>query len=109
MNLLKLALASLRSRKANACLTVAAIAISSMLLLGVERVSQQTRAAFASTISGTDLIVGARSGPANLLLFSVFHIGYPAADVSWQSYTHWRDHDQVSWSIPIALGDSFRG
>lgn len=109
MNLLKLARASLLSRKTNACLTVAAIAISVMLLLGVERVSQQTRAGFANTISGTDLIVGARSGPTNLLLFSVFHIGYPATNVSWESYQHWRDHDQVNWSIPIALGDSFRG
>lgn len=109
MNLLSLAWASLLSRKANAVLTVAAIAISVMLLLGVERVSEQTRAGFANTISGTDLVVGARSGQVNLLLFSVFHIGNPTANVSWQNYQHWRDHDQVAWAVPIALGDSFRG
>lgn len=109
MNLFRLAWASLISRKANALLTVLAIAISVMLLLGVERVSEQTRAGFANTISGTDLIVGARSGPVNLLLFSVFHIGNPAANVNWASYEHWREHDQVAWTIPIALGDSYRG
>lgn len=109
MNLMKLAWASLLSRRANALLTIFAIAISVMLLLGVERVSQQTRTGFANTISATDLIVGARSGQVNLLLFSVFHIGNPSANVSWQSYTHWRDHEQVDWSVPIALGDSFRG
>ncbi|RUO24270.1 ABC transporter permease [Aliidiomarina minuta] len=109
MNLIKLALSSLLSRKTNALLTLFSIAISVMLLLGVERVSDQTRSGFANTISGTDLIVGARSGQVNLLLFSVFHIGNPSANVSWQSYTHWRDHDQVAWSIPIALGDSYRG
>lgn len=109
MNLVKLAWASLLSRRANALLTVFAIAISVMLLLGVERVSQQTRTGFANTISATDLIVGARSGQVNLLLFSVFHIGNPSANVSWQSYTHWRDHEQVAWAVPIALGDSFRG
>ncbi|RUO27941.1 ABC transporter permease [Aliidiomarina sedimenti] len=109
MKLFKLAWASLLSRKANALLTVVAIAISVMLLLGVDRVSQQTRAGFANTISGTDLIVGARSGPVNLLLFSVFHIGYPSSNVSWDAYAHWREHEQVAWSIPIALGDSFRG
>lgn len=109
MNLIKLAWASLLSRRANALLTIFAIAISVMLLLGVERVSQQTRTGFANTISATDLIVGARSGQVNLLLFSVFHIGNPSANVSWQSYTHWRDHEQVDWAVPIALGDSFRG
>ncbi|MCC5880270.1 MAG: ABC transporter permease [Idiomarina sp.] len=107
--MLKLAWASLLSRRANALLTIFAIAISVTLLLGVERVSQQTRTGFGNTISGTDLIVGARSGQVNLLLFSVFHIGNPSANVSWQSFTHWRDHEQVTWAIPIALGDSFRG
>jgi putative ABC transport system permease protein len=109
MSLLRLACASLASRKTNALLTLLSIAISVMLLLGVERVSEQTRAGFANTISGTDLIVGARSGPVNLMLFSVFHIGNPTTNVSWEGYTHWRDHEQVAWSIPIALGDSFRG
>lgn len=109
MSLLRLAAASLASRKTNALLTLLSIAISVMLLLGVERVSEQTRAGFANTISGTDLIVGARSGPVNLMLFSVFHIGNPTTNVSWEGYTHWRDHEQVAWSIPIALGDSFRG
>lgn len=109
MNLVKLAIYSLLNRKTNALLTLCSIAISVMLLLGVERVSEQTRSGFANTISGTDLIVGARSGQVNLLLFSVFHIGNPSANVSWESYTHWRDHDQVAWSIPIALGDSYRG
>lgn len=109
MNMVKLAWASLKSRRANALLTVFAIAISVMLLLGVERVSQQTRSGFANTISGTDLIVGARSGPANLLLYSVFHIGNPSANVSWDSFAHWQQHEQVAWAVPIALGDSFRG
>lgn len=109
MKLFRLALASLLSRKSNALLTIFAIAISVMLLLGVERVSQQTRAGFANTISGTDLIVGARSGSVNLLLYSVFHIGNPTANVSWQTYEHFANHPQVEWSVPIALGDSVRG
>lgn len=109
MKLFRLSLASLLSRKSNALLTIFAIAISVMLLLGVERVSQQTRAGFANTISGTDLIVGARSGSVNLLLYSVFHIGNPTANVSWQTYEHFANHPQVEWSVPIALGDSVRG
>ncbi|MCL5050693.1 MAG: ABC transporter permease [Firmicutes bacterium] len=109
MKLFRLALASLLSRKSNALLTIFAIGISVMLLLGVERVSQQTRSGFANTISGTDLIVGARSGSVNLLLYSVFHIGNPTANVSWQTYEHFANHRQVAWSVPIALGDSVRG
>ncbi|MCM2332236.1 MAG: ABC transporter permease, partial [Pseudomonas sagittaria] len=74
MHLLRLALASLANRRATALLTVLAIALSSCLLLAVERVRSETRSSFASTISGTDLVVGARSGAVNLLLYSVFRI-----------------------------------
>ena len=109
MQVIKLAIASLLSRKSNAILTLLAIAISVMLLLGVERVSQETRTGFANTISGTDLIVGARSSSVNLLLYSVFHIGNPTNNVSWETYQHWANNSQVTWSVPIALGDSVRG
>lgn len=109
MNLIRLALASVKSRASNAFLTVFAIAISVTLLLGVERVSQETRAGFANTISGTDLIVGARSGSTNLLLFSVFHIGNPTNNITWQTYQHWDNNRHIAWTVPIALGDSVRG
>jgi putative ABC transport system permease protein len=84
--MLELAWASLRSRALSVGLTVLVITLSVVLLLGVERVRTQAHEGFASTVSGTDLIVGARSGPVNLLLYSVFHIGDPTNNVSWQSY-----------------------
>ncbi|MDX5373491.1 MAG: ABC transporter permease, partial [Pseudomonadaceae bacterium] len=69
MHLIRIALASLANRRFTALLTVLAIALSVCLLLAVERVRTEARASFASTISGTDLIVGARSGSVNLLLY----------------------------------------
>ena len=76
MYLLRLALQSLKNRRVTALLTVLVIALSVTLLLTVERVRSEARASFASTISGTDLIVGARSGSVQLLLYSVFRIGH---------------------------------
>ncbi len=80
MQIVTLAFKSLRNRRASALLTVAAIAFSVMLLLGVERVSKSALTSFQNTISGTDLIVGARSGPVQLLLYSVFRVGGAQAD-----------------------------
>ncbi|AHL74197.1 peptide ABC transporter permease [Stutzerimonas stutzeri] len=109
MYLLRLALASLNNRRFTALLTVFAIALSVCLLLAVERVRTEARASFASTISGTDLIVGARSGSVNLLLYSVFRIGNATNNIRWDSFEHFAQHPQVSWAIPISLGDSHRG
>lgn len=109
MYLLRLALASLANRRFTALLTVFAIALSVCLLLAVERVRSEARASFANTISGTDLIVGARSGSVNLLLYSVFRIGNATNNIRWDSFERFAAHRQVKWAIPISLGDSHRG
>lgn len=109
MHLLRLALASLANRRATALLTVLAIALSSCLLLTVERVRSETRSSFASTISGTDLVVGARSGAVNLLLYSVFRIGNATNNIRWDSYQQIAAMPRVKWAIPLSLGDSHRG
>ncbi|MGQ7956174.1 ABC transporter permease [Pseudomonas sp. SP16.1] len=109
MHLIRIALASLANRRFTALLTVFAIALSVCLLLAVERVRTEARASFANTISGTDLIVGARSGSVNLLLYSVFRIGNATNNIRWDSFERFAGHRQVKWAIPISLGDSHRG
>ena len=109
MPILQLAYKSLWNRRLTALLTLISIALSVTLLLGVEKLRNESRSSFANTISGTDLIVGARSGSTQLLLYSVFRIGSATNNISWQSYQELAHHPKVQWSIPIALGDSHRG
>jgi len=109
MPILALAWKSLRNRRFTAALTLVSIALSVALLIGVERVRTETRASFAGTISGTDLIVGARSGAVQLLLYAVFRIGAPTNNLSWQSLQEISAHPKVAWTVPISLGDSHRG
>ncbi len=104
-----LALRSLYNRRATALLTIISIAISVTLLLGVEKLRTEARTGFANTLSGTDLIVGARGGATNLLLYSVFRLGEPTGNISWQSYQAIAASPDVAWTIPISLGDSHRG
>jgi putative ABC transport system permease protein len=100
---------SLRNRRFTVALTVASIAVSVTLLLGVERLRREARESFTSTVSGTDLIVGARTGPVQLLLASVFRLGDAANTISWQTYETIASHPSVAWSVPISTGDSHRG
>ncbi len=103
-----LAARSLWNRRGTASLTIATIAISVTLLLGVQKARDAAREGFANTLSGTDLIVGARSGPVNLLLYSVFRLGDATANVSWDGNSRIARHPDVAWTIPISLGDSHR-
>lgn len=109
MILLHLTLRSLWNRRASLLLTLFAIAISVSLLLGVEYIRKEAKSSFLSTISGTDLVVGARSGPVQLLLYSVFRIGNATNNISWQSYQEIASKPLVEWTIPISLGDSHKG
>ncbi len=104
-----LAAKSVLNRRLTAGLTVLSVAVSVALLVGVDRIRTEARAGFANTISGADLIVGARGGPLNLLLYSVFRIGDATSGISWDSYEAIAEHPEVAWTIPLSLGDSHRG
>ena len=99
---------SLRYRLSGVLLTIASVALSVFVLLGVEHVRQEARSGFASTVSGVDLIVGARTGEINLLLLSIFRIGTATANVSWESVEQLDQQRNVDWTVPISLGDSHR-
>ncbi len=109
MMLLRLALTSLRSRLLTTSLTVASIALSVTLLVGIENVRAGVRDSFAGTIRGVDLIVGARGGTLQVLLSAVFGIGSPSGSVKLSTMERWKAHPAVKWVVPYSLGDSHRG
>ncbi|MGF1500188.1 MAG: ABC transporter permease, partial [Paracoccaceae bacterium] len=107
--LLRLALASLLNRRVTVGLTILAIGLSCALFLAVEKVRTGAKESFADTISGVDLIVGARSGSVQLLLYSVFRIGSATNNISWESYQDILAMRNVDWAVPLSLGDSHKG
>jgi putative ABC transport system permease protein len=107
--LLKLAWQSLLDRKGSVLLTLLSLSLSVMVVLGVEHIRGQVRQSFTRTVSGVDLIVGARTSPLNLLLYSVFRIGNATNNIGWESYQAIEQDARVAWSIPLSLGDSHRG
>lgn len=100
---------SIRNRKFTSFLCVLSIALSVTLFLGIERIRNGARDGFTNTISKTDLIVGAKGGPLQLLLYTVFHIGGAVNNIKMSTYNDIKAHRQVEWTIPISLGDAYRG
>lgn len=107
--LFSIALRSAWNRRASLSLALLAVALAAMLLLGVERLRETARTSFEQSVSGADLIVGARGSPLQLLLYSVFRIGEATHEMTWNSVEAIRAHPAVAWVIPLALGDSHRG
>lgn len=109
MIFLTLALKSLWNRKLTGTLTVLSVALSLALLLAVERTQRSAQEGFTQSVSQVDLLVGARTGPLNLILYTVFNMGNASNNISWQSYLDLKKHPTVEWTIPYSLGDGHRG
>jgi len=109
MWLLRLGWKSIEHRLLISMLTISSIAVAVALFLSVETIRKTTKESFEGTISKTDLIVGARSGASQLLLYSVFHMGEATQSISTNSYLKYAKHPAVDWAVPLALGDSHRG
>ncbi|HSX52725.1 MAG TPA: ABC transporter permease, partial [Cellvibrio sp.] len=106
---LRLASKSLLNRRGTILLTILSLTIGILLVLGINHLRTQVKESFDNTLSGTDLIVGARGGALNLLLYSVFHMGSSSHTIRWQTYEELAKHSQVKWIIPLAMGDSHKG
>ncbi len=106
---MRLAGKSLLNRRGTVLLTILSLTIGILLVLGINHLRTQVKESFNNTLSGTDLIVGARGGSLNLLLYSVFHMGSSTHSIRWQTYEELTKHSQVKWAIPLAMGDSHKG
>ena len=109
MTRLYCAFKSVLSRKVSVGLLIVSIALSIMLMVGIYNITTTVKDNFTKSVSGTDLIVGAKTGDIQLLLYSIFHIGMPSQLMSWESYQFINNHPKVSWTIPFSLGDFHRG
>ena len=107
--LVGLALRSAWARRTTLALVVFSIALSTLLLLSFERMRSQIHESFSQSVSGTDLIVGARTGAVQLMLYSVFHVGGATNNVRMSSIEAIAQHRAVAWVVPMSLGDSHRG
>lgn len=108
-HLLWLAARSAWNRRHTLGLIVFAIALSVALLMSIERLRADVRASFTQAVSGTDLIVGARSSPLQLVLYAVFRMGAVNQEIGWDSVEAIVRHPAVAWALPLALGDGHRG
>ena len=107
--LLNIARQSAWNRRSTLVWVVVSLALATALLWTLERLRHDIRHSFSQSVSGVDLIVGARSSPVQLMLFSVFHIGSVPQSMRMESVLKLAQHRSVSWVVPLSLGDSHRG
>ena len=107
--LLHVALQSALNRRGTLVLVMLSIALATALLLSLERLRTDIRSSFSQSVSGTDLVVGARTSPVQLMLYAVFRVGGASNNIRMDSLQAVAQHRAVAWVVPLSLGDSHRG
>ena len=106
--LTNLAVKSLLSRKVSVILTVVSLTLSISLYLSIDTLRLGAKKSFFGNVKTGDLILGSRSGEIQLLLYSLFQIGNPTNNISWDSYKEIEKNSDIEWMVPISLGDSHK-
>ena len=107
--MLSLLLKSMRSRIIPTSLVTISLMASMVLLLSIERIQQGAEEGFNQSISGVDAIIGPRSSSIELVLYTVFHLGRPTNNITTKTVNDVKIRGDISWLVPIALGDSHKG
>lgn len=99
---------SIQNRKIAFLLSVISIAISVVLLLGVDKIVKSSKEHFINTIHETDVIVASSNGSLDILLNLIFHISDPLKEMDYKIYKDISTMKEVNWAVPLSLGDSFK-
>ncbi len=109
MNMIQFSIASLRFRALGNIFNVIVLALGVALIVMLLQVSDQLERRFDSDLEGIDLVVGAKGSPLQLILSSVFHVDSPTGNIPLEEANKLKENPLVKSSIPLALGDSFKG
>ncbi|SVD90218.1 uncharacterized protein METZ01_LOCUS443072, partial [marine metagenome] len=87
-----------------ALLALGIMTISLLMLFSEQLEGQMTRDA-----QGIDMVVGAKGSPMQLILSGIYHLDVPTGNIPLVEANTLAVNPMIKETIPLALGDSFRG
>jgi putative ABC transport system permease protein len=109
VNLARLGLAYIRAKPLNTALNLVLLALGVGTIALVLVATRQVEERMGRDARGIDLVAGAKGSPMQLILAAVFHLDAPAGNIPLAAARELARNRAIKKTIPLALGDSFRG
>ncbi len=111
MNFFRLAWRNLIHKPLSALLSILLFALSIGLISLLLNLREQADEQFDNNLAGVDLVVGAKGSPLELVLNSMYHVGYATGNISIKEAKPFFSprNPIVKEAIPLSAGDSYRG
>lgn len=104
-----LVLRNLRRRPLASLLTGFSVSLGVGLFATVGAMREASEVGFQRSASLCDMLVGAKGSSLELTLNALYHMGQSPGNVAYESYREIAATPGVLWSVPLAVGDSYRG
>ena len=109
MHALTLVWSYVRTKPLNTLLNVLLLSLGIAIITVLLLVSRQVEETLTRNSEGIDLVVGAKGSPLQIILSSVFHLDFPTGNIPLQEAQKLSRNRLVRHTIPLAMGDSYRG
>ena len=109
MSDLRFVLYSLKYRFLNSFLSIMLTAFGVSIALLISQFENHIQNRINLDGQGIDIVVGAKGSPLQLILSSVYHIDIPTGNIAYSQAKKIMNNPQIEESIPLALGDNWRG
>ena len=109
MSDLRFVLYSLKYRFLNSFLSIMLTAFGVSIALLISQFGNHLQNRINLDGQGIDIVVGAKGSPLQLILSSVYHIDIPTGNIAYSQAKKIMSNPQIEESIPLALGDNWRG
>jgi putative ABC transport system permease protein len=109
MNALYIAWKNLVFRPLSSLLTLLLLAIGAGIIFLIITLSSQLEKSFTSNLANTDMVVGAKGSPLQLILSSLYHIDAPTGNIPMAEVLSLKRNPQVKHLSMLALGDNYAG
>ncbi|MFN5945854.1 MAG: ABC transporter permease [Phycisphaerae bacterium] len=102
-------LRSLRVRAFSTIVTIASVSLAVMLIITLLTLRNSGKAAFERGSGDMHLLITAEDSPLVSVLNSVFYANAPRRPVTWVKYQQIAAQAPWAYTVPTAIGDSYRG
>lgn len=105
MNLFFIALKSLRYRWKTQLLSLILISLSIGILWVMREINLQSEQKLKDNLAGTDLVIGAKGSPMQIILSAIYHLDAPTGNIPLKQAERWMKHPMIREAVPLAYGD----
>ena len=109
MSDLSFVLYSLKYRFLNSFLSIMLTAFGVSIALLISQFGNHIENRINLDGQGIDIVVGAKGSPLQLILSSVYHVDIPTGNIPYKQAKKIMNNPQIKESIPLALGDNWKG